>query len=658
MTYVVCAALPNHDELDCLDGPAYVTVVRNIPYNHRTKILGDNYMSKLTGFGAKIEKLSGPPNSKIIRGKTDAKKVDTKNLKIVDSGGSNMCVYDPDGIAPMAVTDATMRVGSFTVFPYIGVIGPGQIAGVDITFDPSGCETAKEKLRFVVCGSDESDSSNQTIAVAVGGGGGGGGVFDIAGDSCYPCIITEDTSSIFEEIEVISSLASLVESCTGTGMGSGLEIGAGMGSRDDEKHSRVPVGKVIFAEKENIMVWGAVMCGAGDTRGVAQRVRITNPTKIDTKVKFRILTTEEAAEGTSSTLNVKVTGKEKDIKTLKKEAKSSKVTVIPVAVESAFTVQPEVWDIPPHEHRYVTVYFNPVEIKNYRAVFTADVADCSTLTATSTSTSTSTAVLRRKAAAGSGTSLIFDVGGSGTMPCISIEEPTQRQSDGSLLLDFQKVHVDRICYRRISIKNRGVMPATCLFEMTGSDDFKFSGRNSSLTLEPGQQENLTVSYCPKSVGDSKDVQTASVRVTVLKNHFDFYLLKLKGSAYECDAIIDTDTTDTDTDTDKDYRALTVYNSNSNSNSNVRMDNRESKGSDFNYDKSHEYFIFPEINLAESPGCVSSTTRTLTLRSRSPHTLKYEFSLPDGKLYSYLFITLHHHFHSVLFCSSRYFISIP
>ena len=66
-----------------------------------------------------------------------------------------MCVYDPDGIAPMAVTDATMRVGSFTVTPYIGVIGPGQVAGVDITFDPSGCETAKEKLRFIVCGREE-----------------------------------------------------------------------------------------------------------------------------------------------------------------------------------------------------------------------------------------------------------------------------------------------------------------------------------------------------------------------------------------------------------------------------------------------------------------------------------------------------------------------
>jgi hypothetical protein len=432
-------------------------------------------------------------------------------------------------------------------------------------------------------------------------------------------------------------------------MGTGTRTGMGTGIGDDEKHSRVPVGKVVFAEKENIMMWGAVMCSTGDTRGVAERIRITNPTKIDIKVKFKILTTEEAAEGNTSTSNVKVTGKEKETKTLKKEGKSSKVTVIPVAAESAFTVQPEVWDIPPHEHRYVTVYFNPLEIKNYRAVFAAEVADCSTLPAatppTTTTTTTAAAaaaaaasttltVSRRRVVAGSGTSLMFDVGGTGTMPCISIEEPTHRQPDGSLLIDFQKVHVDRVCSRRFSLRNRGVMAATCLFNMTGSEDFQFSGRNTSLTLEPGQQEDLTVSFCPKHESEGKDMQAASVRVTVLHNHFDFYVLKLKGSSYECDAVIDVDndndsnsnsSSSMDREHNSDYSIVPI------NNSTVRRDEKESKRSDISYDISHEKFTFPEINLSKSPGNVCSTTRTLTLRSRSSHTLKYEFSIPDGEI---------------------------
>ena len=632
-------------------------MARNTPYHHRPRVLGYNYLSKLNGLGAKIEKQTGPPNSKLSKGKIDAKKVDFKNLKVGESVCNNVYVYDPDGIAAVTIPDTVLRVGAFTISPYIGIIGPGQVAGVDITFDPSGCETVNEKLRFVVCGSDESDSSNQVEAVAG---------FDLVGDSCYPCIITDDKSSIFEEIEVVPSLTALIESGTGAGEGVGAEMGTGTrtgmrtGTGDDEKHGRVPVGKVVFAEKENIMMWGPVMCGAGDTRGVAERIRITNPTKIDIKVKFRILASEEATEGNNSTLNVKVNGKDKDTKSLKKEGKSSKATVIPVTVESAFTVQPEVWDIPPHEHRYVTVYFNPLEIKNYRAVFTADVADCSTLpappllTATATGTTAAAAAAaaaaatapRRRAAVGSGISLIFDVGGTGTMPCISIEEPTHRQPDGSLLIEFQKVHVDRVCSRRFTIKNRGVMAATCLFKMTGSEDFHFSGRNTSLTLEPGQQEDLTVSFCPKHVGEGKDMQAASVRVTVLHNHFDFYVLKLRGSSYECDAVIDVDN-DIDSDSDmvmennSDYSIVPI------SNSSVISDENARKRSDISYDISHEKFTFPEINLSKSPGNVSSATRTLTLRSRSSHTLKYEFSIPDGELNACSFSILRYPITSVL-----------
>ena len=36
-------------------------------------------------------------------------------------------------------------------------------------------------------------------------------------------------------------------------------------------------------------------------------------------------------------------------------------------------VQPSTWDIPPHEHRYVTVYFAPRAIQTYSAVFEANV---------------------------------------------------------------------------------------------------------------------------------------------------------------------------------------------------------------------------------------------------------------------------------------------
>ena len=52
--------------------------------------------------------------------------------------------------------------------------------------------------------------------------------------------------------------------------------------------------------------------------------------------------------------------------------------------------------------------------------------------------------------------------------------------------DFQKVHIDRICMKKVTIMNHGIMPAVCIFDMTGSEEFDFSSRNASLTLEPGK----------------------------------------------------------------------------------------------------------------------------------------------------------------------------
>jgi hypothetical protein len=191
---------------------------------------------------------------------------------------------------------------------------------------------------------------------------------------------------------------------------------------------------------------------------------------------------------------------------------------------------------------------------------------------------------------------------TGTMPCITIEEPTQRDSEGALLLDFQKVHIDRISKRKFTINNHGVMPATCLFNMAGAEDFQFSSRNSSLTLEPGQKEDLVVSFAPTTVAGINQVVTATVKVSVLHNQFDQYQLKLKGIAYECDAMIDTDF-------DQGLRS-----------EKASTERGQQEGT----------VVFPQINLAEFPGSVGSSSYTVLLRSRSPHFLKFDFAAAEGR----------------------------
>ena len=89
------------------------------------------------------------------------------------------------------------------------------------------------------------------------------------GDSCFPAITTTDTTSIFEEQEVVNSLADLVGGNEG-------DVGS--------KLDKLAVGKVIYAEKERILAFGPITCGQPGTRGVMERIKISNPTKIDTKV--------------------------------------------------------------------------------------------------------------------------------------------------------------------------------------------------------------------------------------------------------------------------------------------------------------------------------------------------------------------------------------
>ena len=500
-TYVVCSVLAEHDELDLLDGPSYSSIALGIPSACRSKVLGDNYLNKLTSFGVKCVESDGPrpSTSPAKRSKQDSKK-HNDNFKLAKggdgtnqstgAGNSNPCVYDPDGIPNLPIPDSPLLVGAFSIYPRIGIISPGQTVNIEITFDPTICENAKEKIRFYITGTNERDSIYQIASN-----------FELSGDSCYPVIITGDNHSIFEEVEVISSLSTLVNNSNNDNNG----------NTENGRYGKLPIGKVIFAEKERIMVWGAVMCGTYGTKGYVQRVRITNPSKIDVKVKFKITTVEEAAELLLIS-NINTTLLKPDKKTPKsaKPKKEKNGEIVSSTTEFAFTVQPEICEIPPHEYRYASIYFKPTEMKNYRGVFFAEVDDSNNSSNNNNNNSSNnnnsnnnlvmksnslrnnntmpmiTTIKRKAIQSGCGTSLIFDLGGNGTMPCITIEEPLIRDNDGNLIIDFQKVHIDKICKKRLTIMNHGTMPATCIFDMIGSDEFDFSSKNASLTLESGK----------------------------------------------------------------------------------------------------------------------------------------------------------------------------
>ena len=130
-----------------------------------------------------------------------------------------------------------------------------------------------------------------------------------------------------------------------------------------------------------------------------------------------------------------------------------------------FSVQPEVEEIPPHEHRYVTVYFRPQKIMNYDATFLALVDDC------------------KDSEDGR---LEVQLTGQGTMPCITIMDPMTRAANGRIQVDFSKLQVGKSRTKALTIRNDGIVPCTVRLSLDGeSRPAAFELKNSVSTLTLG-----------------------------------------------------------------------------------------------------------------------------------------------------------------------------
>lgn len=561
LTYVICPSSSEINEIDTLDPAAFSLYAFGLPAALRSSELGDDFKSRVAGGGNYsiytsifflqinnkqyvIVRLGGAPVAPAggkAAAKPPAKGAPAPAIADTSTAQWNPFVKDPDELAPCVVPSDPLVVGAFTVIQRAGVIQPGETSGFDIKFDPSGCESAHERLRILLAGVDPLDSSSMVLLKN----------FDVTGDSCIPAIVDDDMNGIFEEQEVVSQLSEASSS-------GGIE--------------KLPVGKVVFASQENMLAFGPVLCNNTGAKGVLERIKITNPTKIDAKVKFSIAAGTKSADVAAAAA----------VAAPAKGAKGAPVPATPVQEVLNFTVHPESWEIPPHEHRFVNIYFNPTEIKTYKAVFMAEV-DTAGLQAVMTS--------KR---GNKGQKLSFDLAGSGTLPCISVEEPTSRNAEG-LLLDFKRVHVYKTSKRSITLRNDGVMPSTCLFEITGNiDDFNFPFKGSSITITPGGRETVHVYFNPKSLDGSAD-RKATVKISVLNNQFDTYGINVCGTTYACDAVLDS------------------------SESPAGESQEENLGDE-------EKVIFPELNLASGPGTVS---KKIFLRGRSDQYIKYEFAATDS-----------------------------
>jgi hypothetical protein len=361
---------------------------------------------------------------------------------------------------------STLNLGQFAISPDGGTVDPGVTTGLDVVFQPKDCAVYCETLRIEISGRNAEDAAETNMLL-----------YELVGESCYPGINTTDYESIFEEQTVVRSLG--VDSAMPA---STLRNGAFPGS----------IQAVTFAEKEKVFSFGPLIAAA-NWKGTVERFKISNPMKVSCTVQFSVASSPSSSSGMAGA----------------DETEEG---------SHAFTVQPAVWEIPPLEHRFVSVYFRPTTIALFHATFRARVDD-----------SPPQSSLGEKL-------LEFEMRGEGTMPCVTVTEPTGRDSAGALVFDFGRVRVSKAKDMRLGLRNDGILPATVLFSIQTNPNFLFALGNGSVVVPPKAVETLTLQFRPQKAHD--EPTASQLKVTVQNNPFEETTFKLFGTGFREDLVLE------------------------------------------------------------------------------------------------------------------------
>ncbi|CAM9629632.1 unnamed protein product, partial [Ectocarpus sp. 4 AP-2014] len=376
----------------------------------------------------------------------------------------------------LEVPDDPISLGRFYVAPSGGLVQPGQSVSVTVRYSPENANAHRESLYLKVSGSDPSDGA---CALAAS--------YDLLAESCVPGIVTLDWRDIFEEQSVIPSLADVMDD-DWAAAAAATAGGKGRGE-----------GRVCFAIEQLMFTFGSVVSSQVPV-GICERFKISNSNKIPCTVKFAI--SPAAGKGGKAAEEEPAPG-EADV--------------------GAFAVHPETWDIPPHEHRYVSAYFRPTEMRSYRCQFEAIVSD---------NIDASTGKLG------------FLLSGKGTMPTVTLESPLDRNQSGAVIMDFGEVCARKSRRLPLVLRNDGILPVSCLFELELPDaregDFLFAAAGGSVTLQPKERKAMEVVFQPrcKPKEGEPELLSRDLKMTVLHNPFDAAVFKLSGTCLSHDVVFD------------------------------------------------------------------------------------------------------------------------
>ncbi|RYY33654.1 hypothetical protein EON62_04030, partial [archaeon] len=424
--------------------------------------------------------------------------------------------------------------GRFYMEPLAGSVAPGSSVFVSARFFAAGAQLHRASARVHISNFDYVSDNAGSLA------------YDLVGESCVPGINATDFASIFEEHGIVTSLSHIdtapyIGAAAGTSAAASSDmvgladvpapqsiVAPGLTSQQQQQqqqpaamYSRTRVG---FAMADTTFSFGFVS-PSQNPKGVTERVCLFNPTKVPAVVLCSVK--GDDASGANP----------------------------------AFSVSPPSLDIPPHESRFVQIRFAPSAVRQYSATFVAEV-DGGIVAET------------RKCE--------FHVVGNGSLPSVVVVSPTAATRDpveGVLQVLFNRVLVGKTSTFPIVMRNDGVFPAIVKMEMAPSRTFRFAssvvaalgaadtnatlsalsglssagGRTTSMTIAPGHQSSVEVQFAPGVDAvdgveelpgflgaDDADgaVYAAEVRVAVSHNAFEQERVRLKGTVFQSDLVVE------------------------------------------------------------------------------------------------------------------------
>eukprot|EP00775_Hariotina_reticulata_P008964 gene8964-9139_t len=395
-----------------------------------------------------------------------------------------------------------LQLGQFTLDPADAIVQPGCRQEVSVVFRAEG-----NKSWTATAGLDisERDFTDHLQGIP----------YELGGESCVPGIDVSSIGSMFEESVVVSHMDPFIPVSNSFGLkdkvynfgtvlaqlpdaasAAAAAPGADAPSVTSGRERKSVVSKATGAAGKRVGSAGKAVAGAGPASAAAtagdwnQPTLLEEPGAVKTNMKF------------TNPFKVPCTVKF----TIKPRGGHQSGVTLPMEVHPSSIV------LPPHEYRHITLAFCPRAIQQYSATFEAMVQDGAADLASS--------------------GFVCELRGEGTLPSLSLQEPSTLDAAGRPVLKFGKLMAGRSSTLLVNVRNNGLLPASAKIEMSQHPSFALLEGPQVFKVDSKKAATFTVKFTPIEVGSF----THELQLRVKQNPFEQYRVLITGECYQEDIL--------------------------------------------------------------------------------------------------------------------------